>query len=408
MFSVLRRAQFRRIFFAQSISTLGDNIAPIAVTFAVLASRHSATDVGLVLAARTLPMAVFLIFGGAWADRLSRKRLMVVSDLVRFGSQGVFALLLLIPDPSLWLLLLVQAVNGTATAFFRPASSGLVQEAVPSGERQQANALLSSTSNLSAIVGPALAAILIATAGNAWAVGADAISFLLSAVFLVGLVLTPREPRQRIGILREIGEGLRAVRERGWIGVEILGFCQFQLFVLACYGVLGPIVAEQDYTGAATWAWVTSFAGVGALVGDAVSLRIRPKRPLVTSGLFCIACLPLLLGLAFGTPLPVLVGFGFLFGIGLSVPNTLWFTALQDHVPEHLMSRVSSLDWMGSMVLRPVGQAVVAPIAALVGPAVVLVTSTGVTLATVVGIMLDPRVRRLRGGPPPGGAGETA
>jgi len=394
--SLLRQPQFRRIFLAQTVSTLGDNIAPIAVAFAVLATRDSAVDLGLVLAARVLPLALFIVIGGAWADRLPRKSIMVVSDLVRLGTQGVFALMLLVPDAPLWPLLLLQAGNGVASAFFRPASSGLIQEAVPKAQRQSANALLSATNNISGIVGPAIAALLIAFAGNAWAVGIDALTFGVSALFLIGVVVPPRELKERLGLGREIAEGFRAVIERRWAGLSILGFAEFQLFVLASYSVLGPLVADRDYAGATTWAIVTSAAAVGALIGDVISLRIKPTRPLLVANLVAIGLVPLLVALAFTAPLPVLIICALFFGASFSLPDTLWYTALQDNVPEHLMARVSSLDWMGSVALRPIGLAIVAPIAALVGPGAVLLVAAGVTAATLTGLIASPSVRGLR------------
>ena len=396
MFSVLRLPQFRRIFLAQTVSTLGDNIAPIAVAFAVLATRDSAVDLGLVLAARVLPLALFIVIGGAWADRLPRKSIMVVSDLARLGTQGAFALVLLVPDAPLWMLLVLQAGNGVASAFFRPASSGLIQEAVPKAQRQSANALLSATNNISGIVGPAIAALLIAFAGNSWAVGIDALTFGVSALFLIGVVVPPREIKERIGLGREIAEGFRAVVERRWAGLSILGFAEFQLFVLASYSVLGPLVADRDYAGATTWAIVTSGAAVGALIGDLVSLRIKPTHPLLVGNLVAMGLVPLLVALAFTAPVPVLVVCALFFGASFSLPDTLWYTALQDNVPEHLMARVSSLDWMGSVALRPLGLAIVAPIAALVGPGAVLVVAAGVTAATLGALIASPSVRGLR------------
>jgi predicted MFS family arabinose efflux permease len=396
MFSVLRQPQFRRIFLAQSVSTLGDNIAPIAVAFAVLATRDSAVDLGLVLAARTLPLVLFVIIGGAWADRLPRKSIMVASDLARLVTQGAFALVLLAPGVPLWALMALQAGNGVASAFFKPASSGLVQEAVAPGDRQRANALLSATTNISSIVGPALAALLIAFAGNAWAVGIDALTFGVSALFLIGVVVPPRVLAPRVGLGREIAEGFRTVVQRRWIGLSILGFAEFQLFVLASYSVLGPLIADREYDGAITWALVTSTAGVGALLGDALALRIKPTHPLFVGNLFALGLVPLLVALALTAPVPVLVVCALFFGISFSLPDTLWFTALQDNVPEQLMARVSSIDWMGSVALRPIGLAIVAPIAVVVGPGAVLVVAAGVTAATLAGLIASPSVRGLR------------
>ncbi len=381
---------------AQTVSTLGSNIAPIAVAFAVLDIRGSATDLGLVLAARTLPMAVFVVLGGAWADRLPRKSVMVVSDLVAMGSQGVFALLLLGGAPAIWALMLLQAINGTASAFFRPAASGLIQEAVPVADRQSANALMSAAQNMSSIAGPAIAAVLIAVAGNAWALGIDALTFGTSALFLARVVVAARDIPVRTGIWREIAEGFRAVIERRWLALQIASFAEFQLFILAAFSVLGPVVSQEHYNGATTWAIVASLTGVGALLGDAISLRYRPRHPLVASNLICLLVVPLLFALATTAPVPVLIAGGVLFGVGMSLSDTLWFTVLQNNVPHHLMARVSAFDWMGSMVLRPVGLAVIAPIAVVTGSAPVLVIAGVVTLATFGGVLLSRSVRQLR------------
>jgi hypothetical protein len=245
-----------------------------------------------------------------------------------------------------------------------------------------------------------MAAVLIALVGNAWAVGADAVSFGISAIFLARVIVPARVLKKRVGIAREIAEGFRAIVATRWIGLMILEFAVFQLFVLASYSVLGPVVAQTHYAGATTFATVAAVAGVGALAGDALSLRIRPKHPLLVANLFSLGCLPLLVALALSAPLPVLIACAVAYGAGFSIPNTLWFTALQDNVPDHLIARVSSFDWMGSTALRPIGLAVVAPIAAIVGPATVLLVAAAVTAATLIGITAQPTVRGLRAGGP--------
>jgi MFS family permease len=121
---VLRRPQFRRGFLANTISSLGNNVATVAVAFAILATRHSAVDLGIVLAARLVPLAVLSIVGGAWADRLSRRGVMVASDLIRLATQGGFALVLLLPHAPLLPIIALQIVNGAATAFFNPRRRG--------------------------------------------------------------------------------------------------------------------------------------------------------------------------------------------------------------------------------------------------------------------------------------------
>ena len=123
---LLRIRDFRNVFLAQSISVFGDGITPVALTFAVLGLTGSATDLGLVLAAQSLPLAALALVGGVWADRLPRAALMVTSDLVRAAVQIAGATLLLTGVAQIWQLALLAAVHGAAEAFFRPAAGAIM------------------------------------------------------------------------------------------------------------------------------------------------------------------------------------------------------------------------------------------------------------------------------------------
>src|SRR2546428_8474887 len=122
MFGALGEREFRYVFLANASSAFGDNVAPIALTFGVLDISPTASALGLVLAARSVPFVVFLLVGGVWADRLRRQRVMVASDLVRFATQAITAWLLIAGGARLWELAVLQAVNGAAGAFYQPAS----------------------------------------------------------------------------------------------------------------------------------------------------------------------------------------------------------------------------------------------------------------------------------------------
>jgi MFS family permease len=137
----LREREFRLLFTGQSISLLGDGMVGVALSFAVLDLTGSVTDLGLVLAARTIPLVVFLLVGGVFADRLPRRAVMLTADLVRFGTQGVIAALLIAGHATIWQLAATQAVYGTATAFFNPASTGLIPTVISPGRLHHANAL---------------------------------------------------------------------------------------------------------------------------------------------------------------------------------------------------------------------------------------------------------------------------
>src|SRR5881398_3676272 len=138
----LAETQFRRYFIGQATSYLGDGLLPVAISFAVLDLTGSASDLGLVLAVRMVPVVLLLLVGGVWADRLPRHLVMLGSDVVRGGVQALLAVLLLTGSAQLWHLLVLQALYGAAEAFWRPASSGVMPSIVSPGRLQQANGLM--------------------------------------------------------------------------------------------------------------------------------------------------------------------------------------------------------------------------------------------------------------------------
>src|SRR4051812_34266643 len=136
---VLRLREFRLLFGAQAVSIIGDRMVGIALAFAVLGLGGSATQVGVVLASRILPMVGTLLVGGVVADRVSRRAVMVVADLSRLVSQGAIAALLLTGVAQIWMLAVLSGLTGAATGFFNPASTGLIPALVPPEQLQEAN-----------------------------------------------------------------------------------------------------------------------------------------------------------------------------------------------------------------------------------------------------------------------------
>ena len=127
---VLRQRDFRNLLLGQAASTIGDGIVFVALALYVT-DIGSTTDVGIVLAAATLPLVAFLLIGGVWADRLPRHRVMIVTDLIRFGLHALLAALIFAGAVEIWHLVVIEALFGTAEAFFRPAYTGLVPQTVP-------------------------------------------------------------------------------------------------------------------------------------------------------------------------------------------------------------------------------------------------------------------------------------
>jgi predicted MFS family arabinose efflux permease len=405
----LRERNFRLQFVAASISMLGSNLAPVAIAFAILDLTGSASALGAALAARALPTLVFSLAGGVWADRLPRHRVMVAANLAQFGSQALFAALLLAGRAELWQILLLQAAQGAANAFLRPATTGLTAQTVKSEHRQQANALLSLSASTTGIAGPVLAGVLVVTVGSGWAVAADAATFAVSAALLSRISLpTGDRASGRAPFLRELADGWRFVRTFSWVWLSIGGFMVFQLLVLSTFFVLGPAIAERSLGGASAWALIVGAAGAGSLLGDLLALRWEPSRPLQAATLAGVLAAPALLLLALESPLGWLAAAGLLLGIAFTFPDTLWFATLQEHVPEPLLARVSAYDWAGSLVLRPIGYAIVGPLAAIAGAGTVLVVSAVLLVVTHVVLALAPSIRRLPRSAALAGAGSRA
>lgn len=158
-----------------------------ALSFATLDLTGRASDLGVVLAARTIPQVLFLLVGGVLTDRLRRHRVMVITSLASAASHGVLAAVLLTGTAALWQLAVLAAVNGTAVAFFFPAAAGIVLQLVARDRLQAANALLRLARSSSQVVGAAVAGVLVAATSPGWDIAVDAASYLISALILLAL-----------------------------------------------------------------------------------------------------------------------------------------------------------------------------------------------------------------------------
>ena len=391
----LTEPQFRLLFLGRAATAIGDRMAVLALPFAVLAITRSVSALGVVLACGTVSMVVFLLVGGVFADRLSRRNVMISADLVRALSQGGVAILLISGEADVWNLALAQTVNGAASAFFTPAAQGLIPDTVSADRLQQANALLGVSRNVTGIGGPAVAGLLVATAGPGWALGIDALTFLASAVLLSRLSLPPVE-RSPTSVVTDLREGWAEFTGRTWIWASVVNFALFQLIVLASWVVLGPYVAETELGGASAWAIILVAGSMGALCGSAIALRWIPVQTGIV--MFAMVALfgPQLALLAISAPVLVIAAGAAVASATMSVFNALWFTTLQERTPAHARSRVSSYDWVGSMIFLPVGMALVGPISNGIGVTTTLLIAALWAVAGSLFMLLLPFIRGLR------------
>ncbi len=390
----LQEPRFRLLWTAQSFSSIGDSMVLVAVPFAALQIGGSPTAVGLVFAAGLVPRITLMLVAGVWADRLPRQHVMIAADLVRGVGQAAGAFVLLTGVAELWQLALIAAVHGSGAAFFTPAASGFIPDTVSAPRLQQANALIGISRNVFAVVGPALAGLLVHAFGPGWVYAVDAGTFALSAAFLVRLP-AGRTHAARKKFMVDLAEGWREVTARSWVWASILYFAVWN-FAIAAFFVLGPVVSERELGGARDWGVILSGGAIGSVVGSLLALRLRPRRPLFTGYLLIsVAALPTILLVR---PFPVLLiaASSVVAMVTLAFAVTLWQTALQERIPREALSRVFSYDWLGSLVLMPLGFAVAGPLAMAIGIDATLWLAAGLLFVSSIAVALVPGVRRIK------------
>jgi MFS family permease len=413
LFSVLRHRDFRLLWLAGLASVLGDRIVTVALALFVIDLTGNATDLGIVLAAHAIPLVGFMLIGGIWADRVPRHRLMVLTDLIRFVLHAALAALIISGEVAIWHVVVIEALFGTAEAFFRPASTAVIPQTVPESEIQEANALVGMSNNICEFAGPALATALVLGVGAGEAFAVDAATFLISAALLVRM--SPRRREAAAGadlaedrdeddsMVAQLRAGYEEVRARAWVWATLIAACALVFFGLAPWFVLGPIVAEENYGGTDIYGIVTAALGAGTIVGSILGIRWRPRHPmrvgLVMGSLWC----PMQVAYALGAPLGLVLPAAVVGGFGFALFDIWWLTALAERIPPDRLSRVSSYDWMLSLGLLPVGYLLAGPLADAVGAIEVLAVGSALAMAAWLLALIPRETRALERITPSGG-----
>lgn len=397
-FGALRERQFRLLWLGQATSTLGDGLLPVALAFAVIQSLDGGpTALGIVLAAWTLPLVVFALAGGVWADRLPRHMVMLVSDSVRGVVQATAAILLLTETAEVWQLAVLMAIYGTAQAFFQPAATGLVPATISPGRLQQANALLGLSRSLAFAVGPAIAGVIAAATNPGIVFVFDSMTFAVSAISLA-LLRLPRSRRagERQSFFADLKGGWHELVSHTWLWVIVAWAAAFLGIVVAPYMTLGPVIAKESLGGPAAWGMIAAGWGFGTIVGGLIAMRWKPLRPMLVCCAAVLLIAPAMILLALRAPAPLIAALNAVGGSGMGLFTALWQTTLQQHVPEEALSRVSAWDWMGSYLFLPLGLVLAGPVSDVIGVSETLWISVAFIVLSTFAVLLVPDVRNLR------------
>jgi hypothetical protein len=202
-------------------------------------------------------------------------------------------------------------------------------------------------------------------------------------------------------MLADLRDGWREFASRQWLWVIVVQAAFINAAFQAGFGVFGPVLAASEFGGARAWSLILAANAIGTVVGVVFAIRLRFARPVlvyaVTSFFFV---LPLAL-LGFGAPVVIVAAGTLLVGIASDIGSVQWETTVQREIPAAVLSRVSSYDWLISMVLGPLGVAAAGPIADAYGPRTGLLVSSAVCAVAAVAVLASPQVRRLRAPAPP-------
>lgn len=354
-FRLLRKPNVQRMFVAYLVSYIGTAMAPIAMAFGVLELTGSAKDSAIVIAAPTLASIAVLLFGGVLADRASRQRLIVGSDLLAMTAQCILAGLFISGCATVPWLTAFMLINGIAVALHAPARSGLIVQLVSKDELQATNALLGTARNGALALGATIGGLLVAAFGAGVTLLIDALTFGVSALLVASLRPAKQVDLVVASLLEDLRLGWREFVSHTWLWVIVL---QFSLIVAAgesLFGLIGPAVALDEMAGVQDWKYIATSFGLGTLTGGLVGMALKPRYPMR----FATCCVFFFSGTALTmiTPMPLVVIAIATFFAGLAgqIFSVLWYTSLQLHVPTHLLSRVSAYDHLGSIILAPLG-----------------------------------------------------
>ena len=394
--AVLRHRGFAYFLVGSIVNLLGSSMAGIALAFAVLDLTGSASDLGIVLGAYSTPMVLLLLLGGVVGDRFPRHAVLVATNAVAGLTQAFAAALLISGHATIWNLVVLEAINGAASAFSFPAMHSVMPQIVPAGQLQQANALMALTRNVIRIAGPAIGGVVVVTVGSGWAIAVDGLSFGLAAGLFARMRLGRSDRIEASNLLHELREGWGEFVARSWVWVIVAAFGLLNAIQAGVLFTLGPAIADSSI-GRAAWGLVLGAEAAGAVLGTLWLIRVRLTYPLRAGmmGMFLTAPLMLVLGLS--PQFVLLVALALAAGIGSEFFGIGWETSLQQHIPGDRLSRVSSYDALGSFVAIPLGLVAAGPLANALGTRNVIVTAAIVYAALTVATLAVPSVWNLTG-----------
>ena len=392
----LRHRDFRLLWTGQTVSSFGDNVQNVAMPFQLLALGATPLQLGIAVAIDTAASIAFLLVGGAIADRVPRRTLIIASDVLGGCVVGIVALLSATGQLRIEHVYVAAVALGAADAFLRPAYTAIIADLVPGDVLRAGNAARLLGRSLARIAGPTVGGLAVAFGGPALAFGINALTFVFSFATLILATPVRRILASTTSLIRDIREGFGYVFSVRWIWTTIAYFMLVNVAYVGQSGVMTPLLVRDVLSGnAETFGVLISAYGVGTIVASVVVAQLRIRRP--GRLLFAFELLAAICVLAIGLVpiLPAVVVFMALTGVGLASSTVIWEAMLQRHVPENLLGRVASIDLLGNSLINPIGPLAAAALVGSIGAAGAFAVAGAYAVAFAsIGLVVSP-VRRM-------------
>lgn len=393
--AALRHRDFALLWSGQSVSLVGDGVYTVALALETLRIDNHPLALSIVLAARLLPTVLLLVAGGVIVDRIPRRLAMLASDSTRGVTVAVVAVLVALGTLQIWELVVISAVFGAADALFYPAATAVTPEILPADLLLQGSALNHTSETVAqALIGPALGGLVVAALGYEWGFAIDAASFAVSGACVLAMASRPRPEPSGHSPLAEAREGFRYVRSQRWLWVSLLGAGLANFAAFSPLGVLLPLLVRNVLRqGPLALGLVLAAGGVGGGVTASVVARFGAPRLRITSMWtgWAISSAAIV-GLALAPNVWFAGAFAFVITGTLMYGNVLWYPIMQEIVPPELLGRASSVDWLVSLSLSPLGVLVSGALAGVIGTRVTMLIGGFIALA-LCGVLFVPGVR---------------
>ncbi len=362
-FGVLKNLDFRRLWLGQAASQLGDSLYFLIFLFMVDRITKNPAMVGTVAAIQALPFLILGPWAGALADRMDRKRLMVMADFASAGLLVVFTVgLFYWQTPPIWAIFTVAGLLSTVNVFFAPAKGAAIPRLVPQEQLMEANALSATTQNFMPLIGLGVGASALGALEQVAptlffqiAVMLNGLSFLVSGFFILKLpsLIPNRDEASEQHPLRDALDGLRFIQSEPVLRTTLVVQMLLSFFVSPF--MLVYLAINRQWFGGAYWTVATFEASfVGAMVVMSIAMTRIRIRKIGMASVWGTLLIGIFIGLMGVSPYfwPFLI-YNILCGLALPFIQIPMTTYIQTVVPDAMMGRVQSVLAMSAMVVVP-------------------------------------------------------